>query len=815
MQERKELKFNYKPVILRTASLFVIFFFTVALIGLLEYAAIELPHGDDRLVSGSSSNTTRRDLSYNYVYPRDNSSQADGATPTASTAESPATQDASSKSASEQGYTPSAVTEYITSSNYVDTDKTQTIYESAATSDYVDPDNTQTIPVAASPASSEYVPTDGKHTITSSVPRAPSIASTNYVPTGTSIVVQSASTSDYVPTDKTHTLTTVSVIQRKIGPGTLLMHLQPTPTPTTTVITASSASVVVVSASTSNIFITSGRQTVTSHTTISAHSSTKQILITQISVSTPSAGIDTIGSSSTDEPQVSNNNKPSVVSYKWEPSHVFLATYLSVVLAVLHRILISVLHNNFTLIEPFRQLTEPHGAPASRAFFSFFQNQSNLYGPIPALAKKRWALALVATAYLIASTFPALASEAIWVDTNWACEFPTEGSRNPCPPQMTVSITVVRILQGLLGFVAVVIGFVTVLLLLNKTGLPANPSSMATIASLMGHPGLLDDLNEMPVGSGAKASAMKAAMEGKRYKLEMYKSETGAINYGIRPLTNDLLHDNYSLRSKGQHSYTPVEGSNANFETETKSHRFRWMDMILLILVLGTFGVVLAYYLDGKSDGFNNFFSSNTFGPRFILTGAGTVIATSWRSVEQSSVVMAPYIALSQKPTSARKTICFTPSNTPLVSTWTTLKGRYWLAAVVTIVTLMGEALNVVISGVPFATGQTWEQFLVSSYMSIAILGVMMIIAVVVIVQRRREPKIPVHPDTLAYKMYYLSGSRLLDDLDGAEWEKEKSRDSDLMGLRKKYTFQPMMRRDGRRTWLVDEATGHDGAGFP
>lgn len=586
--------------------------------------------------------------------------------------------------------------------------------------------------------------------------------------------------------------------------------MQPTPTPTTFVVTSSSASVVLVSASTSDILITREGRIITSHTTFIAHSSTEQVAVTHTLVSTPaSTRTDAPSPNSTGRLQLNNSGKVGVLSYKWNPEHVFLATYLSVVLAVIYRILISIMHNNFTLIEPFRQLMEPNGALAEKAFFYFFQNQSNLYGPIPALSKGRWALALVATAYLVASSFPALASEAIWVDTNWDCQYPIADSRNPCPPQMTVSITVVRILQGLLAFVGLVIIFITALLLFKRTGLPANPSSIATIGSLMRHPGLLEDLNDMPVGPGARASAMKAAMAGKRYKLETYKSETGSINYGIRPLTTDL-HDDYSIRCKGRGSYNHVDGTTSTFETSTKSHRFRWVDAILLILILGTFGVVLAYYLDGNSDGFNSFFSSNTFGPRFILTFAGTVIATSWRSVEQSSVVMAPYVLLSRRPSSAKSTICFTPSNTPLLSTWTTLRSGYWLAAIVTLVTLTAEALNIVISGVPFATGQTWSQFLVSSYMSMAILGIMILIAIVVILQRRREPKIPVHPDTLAYKMYYLSGSRVLDDFEGAEWEKEKDRNRNLEMLRKRYSFQPVMRKDGRRTWLIDEA-GHEG----
>ncbi|KAF2163860.1 hypothetical protein M409DRAFT_68136 [Zasmidium cellare ATCC 36951] len=786
--EREPPRYNYKPAVLRTIPLLILFLVTLGLIGLLEYARIELAAGENRLSFSSSSNNKRRDFGYEYVYLRDTPSQAsEDATATPSAASAiPESPDAGTVTADQS---PSGVTQYIQSSNYVNPEQTITPDSTIETSNYVGTDNTQTI--ALSPASGDYVPTEHKQTVTSGM-TAMALPTSDYVdPSRTHTIAYSAPTGDYVPTENTRTM--------------------PAPTPTTTVVTTSSASVIVASASTSAILITSGGQTITSHTTISAHSSTTQVALTQTIVSTPASNPPE-PSSSSDAYVLQNSGKVGVISYKWDPGNVFLATYLTVVIAVLYRMLITILNNNFTLIEPFRQLMEPNGAPAERAFFSFYQNQSNLYGPIPALSKGRWALALVSTAYLIASTLPALASEAIWVDTNWNCLSPIQGSKNPCQPRMTVSVTVVRIMQGLLAFIALVIVFITILLLVKRTGLPANPSSIATIGSLMRHPGLVDDINNLPVGPGARVSEMKAAMAGKRYKLERYKTEMGALHYGIRPLTIDL-HDEYSTRSKGRGSYTPIDNNGSSFsEGTTKSHRFRWMDLILLLLTLGTFGVVLAYYLDGNPDGFNNFFSSNTFGPRFILTLAGTLIATSWHSIEQTAVVMAPYIALATKPSPARRTLCFTPSNTPLLSTWTTLRNRYPLPALITFTTLMAEALNIVISGVPFATGQTWGQFLVSAYMSLAILGIMVLVVGLVMLRRRKEPKIPVRPDTLAGKMYYLSGSRVLDDFEGLDGVGQSVRDKRLCGLGKRYAFQPMMRRDGRRTWLVDEVGDERGS---
>jgi hypothetical protein len=276
---------------------------------------------------------------------------------------------------------------------------------------------------------------------------------------------------------------------------------------------------------------------------------------------------------------------------------------------------------------------EPAGAAAGTAFFSFYQLQSNLLGPVPALANRRWALSFVATAFAIVGFLPAFASESIFVDTNWNCPNPNlQNKNNPCNPRIAVDVTIVRILQGLLGFTAAVLIGIGAYLIFKKTGLPSDPRSMATIGSLMQHPALIDDLNDLPVHSTREE--MRQAMQDKRYKLGFYKFSSGEQGYGIRP----MLEDGFSTASRyGSFKYARVEGhAKSTDERHSAPHRLRFMDFLLLLASLGAFGVVLAYYLDKNSDGFNDFFNSNTFGPRFILTLSGTVIASMWKSVEQS-----------------------------------------------------------------------------------------------------------------------------------------------------------------------------------
>ena len=167
---------------------------------------------------------------------------------------------------------------------------------------------------------------------------------------------------------------------------------------------------------------------------------------------------------------------------------------------------------------------------------------------------------------------------------------------------------------------------------------------------------------------------------------------------------------------------------------------------------------------------------------------------------------MAPYLRLSRGPSPARHTLLFTPSSTPISSTIRALLNRYIFAAAVTFTTLIGEALNIVISGIPYASGTTWMQYIVSAYMSLAILAIMIIVAALIIVLRIREPKIPRKPDTVGAVMSYLCASRILDEFEGMEGLDEKTRNQRIRAVGKKYEFTETVRRDSKLAWTVDDA---------
>lgn len=169
---------------------------------------------------------------------------------------------------------------------------------------------------------------------------------------------------------------------------------------------------------------------------------------------------------------------------------------------------------------------------------------------------------------------------------------------------------------------------------------------------------------------------------------------------------------------------------------------------------------------------------------------------------------MAPYNRLNKRPTPAARTILFKSSSTQVSSTIRHVRNGYYLVGAITILGLAGEGLNIVISGIPYAPGQGWTQYVASTYISVAILGLMAVVTAVVIVMRFREPRIPRQPTTLGAVMSYLCGSKMLDDFEGIECLDAKMRDEQVRSWGKKYEFAETVRRDGMPAWTVDDAFG-------
>ncbi|KAK4628843.1 hypothetical protein CLAFUW4_08202 [Fulvia fulva] len=324
------------------------------------------------------------------------------------------------------------------------------------------------------------------------------------------------------------------------------------------------------------------------------------------------------------------------MSHEWSPAQIFVGSYLAVLIAVVYRIIISVVTNSLRLVEPFRQLSEPNEALADQALFSSCHDQLAIVGILRAISGRRWVLISTSVASLAACLLPALASEAVIADTDWGCAYSLLANPNPCPARVAISPVVIRATQAILLINAAIMIAMLATLSSTTTDLPGDPSSIAAVAQLIG-PDVSDLMSDAAVDS---KSQLRHRLEGRLYKLGRFGSKNGASRYCIH------VH----------------------------------------------------------------------------ATKSGMVDSVT--------------------------------TTTPMASTYTAIKNRYWTVAIITIMTLLAELLSILIGSIPFAPGQTYYQYRLASYLCMSILGIMVLGVVVLMIGRWHEPKIPFLPDVLGTKMY-------------------------------------------------------------
>ncbi|KAF2842436.1 hypothetical protein M501DRAFT_417906 [Patellaria atrata CBS 101060] len=458
-------------------------------------------------------------------------------------------------------------------------------------------------------------------------------------------------------------------------------------------------------------------------------------------------------STATDGTGASNTRRVLV----WNFKTTFLGAYLPVLVAIFYRDIWNAVFATTKLIEPFSQLARPGGATAKDTLCAYYLSTNLAWEPVQGFWKGHWVILMSSFTFFLVSFIPSIASETFYFDTDYEnCPIRKPGSKNPCwPPRLTVDPIVARILEAFLIFTAIMTIGVMVLLCRRNTGVYSDPSSIASVATLFHHPEVMDDFCSMDPYS--PSSKMREHLRNKNYRLGEYQAADGVIRYGIIPAEP---HD-ASYRGVPEFDNNPH-----NFEDSQKwDHTKRASiieDVLFGFLLIGVLALLIAYFKDGSKSSFNNFFNSNGFGPKFIMTTLGSIIAGQWKRLERDTHTLAPFLRLSRPtPSHPSHTLLTTRHTLPITSILPLLRHHYPFAALLALLALLSELFVLALVGVPYTTGQFKKEMLLCFYISFALLGLMLIVLVALIVWRRGLPILPRNPDTLGGVGSYLCAGGL------------------------------------------------------
>ncbi|KAK3385815.1 hypothetical protein B0H63DRAFT_560325 [Podospora didyma] len=467
-----------------------------------------------------------------------------------------------------------------------------------------------------------------------------------------------------------------------------------------------------------------------------------------------------------------------------------MASVIPVLLGTLFSIPLQVFSSSLSSILPFRALGYWCGALAEDSLF-LSRSHSFLMSPIISwrfLRRFRDPLPLMNTLVVsLSMILVPLSSEVIRL------EFTTECGKNKLqmPPFQESSCafglrkvgTPMRVAEGLLVTIAILVIGIGLVLARWRTGVAAEPWSIASMASLLSkHEGGLRSLVRSIPSSAGGEKTRAASDEGRRFRLGFDKAEVpdrdsrNQPRYGIVEVITPAK-DNKPIQPTVRDPPTrkpvvPPSWKRPWYITATtKEHIIQVIALVttnLLILIL--------YYENTILDTpFEAFMDSQSFGVRISVYSLwhcrqwvlGLLFLSSTNGWQQ-----APSRQNLDPPLASLPRLCG-----PLAPTRIHLHQARYLILQHSRRRSPGEFTPILFSNIPFRNTVTWKMHEPCTWMAIGILAYMVLVLLASLYLtwfKKERLDMPMKPDTIAGCMYYLSDSAMLDDFEGLSFAEDE-----------------------------------------
>ncbi|MCJ1293818.1 hypothetical protein MMC34_005374 [Xylographa carneopallida] len=459
------------------------------------------------------------------------------------------------------------------------------------------------------------------------------------------------------------------------------------------------------------------------------------------------------------------------------------------------------------MLEPFRILSHSKATSAKDIFNINYLSALDTFEPYKAMMSGHWLMLYTSLLYLAVELLSPFAAEILHF--YWSCES-TDNSTLTCAAALWINVSVVRILQALLSFTSMMLAMVWYMLWSRSNDLRSDPSSIVTVVSLLHHPETIDGLRNLDQ-LASKADTIKSLNEYS-YRLGTYEGRDGNECYGLIASKNVRIDQPSNAcdpliiakDSTISASFNPQEPVTIRPKRRKPLHIVR--DVVLGSTIIAILVIIAFYYVASGNSGFNIFMNSNSFGPRFLVTSVGVIIHSQWARLARECAVDEPFRRLYRGAATAEATILLPRTLTPVSTFAASIYQRSFFVAHVAFVTLMSEVLIIVLPGVPFSPGEIWQAGLMSIYLSMAILG-LMLLTFAALILRPKGPDLPRQPNTLGALCMYLCDSSMTADFAILSCLDTRARDRWVSEKERLYCLRCDVGTEGSLRWQVDYDT--------
>ncbi|TGO39607.1 hypothetical protein BHYA_0051g00480 [Botrytis hyacinthi] len=749
----------YRPLATRTATLIILLVATLLLIALVEYSCHVIPQHSgfgstaDELVNITRSKLHERDADIHQKRAGD-ASLSNEISPSISV-------NSAASSSLARALTPMPTLSYAT---YLTPDSTYLSPEKDITSttdgSHTTPGSTNSYPtIAFSTSAPGMIVSHTKSTTPSPtvVPVTGEYVSTITVSTPTT-VNENPFTSIQQVSDST-TLEVITFTSTSRDPdGTLVEMIITSSSPTDNPISAPSATV---TNDSSMLVIVSTFKSVYESTIFPTSSSTT--IDRPVATSANSSGTFVYHNSGA-------VTAPDQITYRQYLTASFLPLFLTIFYAIPWRIL----ENTVRYMEPFYQLRPFSHSTESEAIHIDYESPSIFILPFKSLPRKHFTIFVTSLISIIMLAVTPLASQVMIIAESNYCV----GNGFETCDSWGIYPNFARLLEGLLGLIAVFTLFLLFAGLHRDSGVYSEPLSLVGLAVIH-----------------RKTPLSLQATSNSQTRLEEEEIRTPAQGYTFLMTAEGEMastaQNSALLRSKRRE-----DSKNISLSKVFKGIRARLLHICMLCLLCGILGVVAEYYQTNANTGFNRFMNSQGFGVRFFMTALGTGINLLWSRVDDDFRRTDPYHQLLRGNAKPQNSILAPVHMSPYSALIPSIGRKHYLVSWISFCSILSEFLPITLGNIPFSNTETRLVLLTCFYLAMAILSLMIIGVILLLLGSLHGVKsLPKKPCTIAARLEYLDptgevdDSNLLRSLNGLASLEREERDARIISRGKLYSM--------------------------
>ena len=166
-----------------------------------------------------------------------------------------------------------------------------------------------------------------------------------------------------------------------------------------------------------------------------------------------------------------------------------------------------------------------------------------------------------------------------------------------------------------------------------------------------------------------------------------------------------------------------------------------------------------------------------------------------------------PYRQLLHGAAPASDSILLAPHSNPYTGLFYSVRNGHLFNAYISLVAILCEVLIVALSNIPFKAGLAFITYRVCTYITIGILGLMLIGIIWMLCRKKTPGLMASRPDTLAGLMLKICGSHMLQDFEGMSTLHQEERDEKVNGWGKMYSMGSLVGVDKVERRGIDEAS--------